>query len=82
MPDGVVPSINFDERRYLGKWYGIARLDHENYQYAFASGHNTSFLWLLSRTPAVSEEVKERFIAMSRSRLGFDTHELIFAQHK
>ena len=28
MPEGVVPVKDFDESRYLGKWYEIARLDH------------------------------------------------------
>lgn len=28
MPEGVVPVKNFDDTRYLGKWYEIARLDH------------------------------------------------------
>ena len=151
IPDGVSPVKNFDETRYLGKWYEIARLDHsferglskvtaeyvlmsdsgievinrgfsvtenkwkeakgkayfvgarneghlkvsffgpfygsyivfdldqENYQYAFISGYNTSYLWLLSRTPTVSEEVKEQFVKKSKG-LGFDTDGLIFAE--
>jgi apolipoprotein D and lipocalin family protein len=28
IPDGLEPVQNFDENRYLGKWYEIARLDH------------------------------------------------------
>ena len=153
MPEGVVPVKGFDESRYLGKWYEIARLDHSferglsnvtaeyalrndggikvinrgfsteenkwkeaegkayfvgkrdaghlkvsffgpfygsyivfdldqnNYQYAFISGYNTSYLWLLSRTPTVSEVVRERFVQKSKE-LGFDTNELIFTEHK
>ncbi|SFK22511.1 apolipoprotein D and lipocalin family protein [Nitrosomonas aestuarii] len=152
IPDGVTPVTNFDENRYLGKWYEIARLDHsferglshvtaeyalkndggisvinrgfsteenkwkeaegkayfigtrdeghlkvsffgpfygsyvifdldhENYQYAFVSGYNTSYLWLLSRTPTVSQTLRERFIHKS-SKLGFDTNALIFTEH-
>lgn len=151
IPKGVSPVKNFDETRYLGKWYEIARLDHsferglskvtaeyelrsdggikvinrgfsvaenkwkeaegkayfvgernnghlrvsffgpfygsyiifdldqENYQYAFISGYNTSYLWLLSRTPTVSEEVKEQFVKKSKE-LGFNTNDLIFAE--
>ena len=55
-------------------------LDKENYQYAFVSGPNTSYLWLLSRTPTVSEEVVTRFIEKYKS-LGFDTDKLIFVNH-
>ena len=28
IPKGVSPVKKFDETRYLGKWYEIARLDH------------------------------------------------------
>lgn len=151
MPEGVVPVKNFDESRYLGNWYEIARLDHSferglsnvtaeytlrsdggikvvnrgfsaarnewkavegkayfvedrdvgrlkvsffgpfygsyiifdldrrNYQYAFISGYNTSYLWLLARTPTVSEDVKKQFVEKSE-KLGFDTGSFIFTE--
>ena len=69
---------------FFGPFYGsyiVFELDKENYQYAFVSGPDKSFLWLLARTPAVSDELIERFIAKSRS-LGFDTNNLIFADKK
>ena len=28
IPNGLVPVDDFDSKRYLGKWYEIARLDH------------------------------------------------------
>ena len=28
IPDGIEPVANFEVKRYLGKWYEIARLDH------------------------------------------------------
>lgn len=68
---------------FFGPFYGsyiVFDLDKENYQYAFVSGPNTSYLWLLSRTPTVSEEVVKRFIEKSKS-LGFDTDKLIFVNH-
>jgi apolipoprotein D and lipocalin family protein len=149
MPEGIAPVKNFELKKYLGKWYEIARLDHsfergldsvsaqysmrddggvkvinrgfdteenewseaegkaffvidedegylkvsffgpfygsyvifeldkENYQYAFVSGNTTSYLWLLSRTPTVSEEVMDKFLNRSKE-LGFNTEELIF----
>ncbi len=67
---------------FFGPFYGsyiIFDLDQENYQYAFVSGYNTSYLWLLSRTPTVSEDVKERFVKKSKE-LGFDTNALIFTE--
>ncbi len=65
---------------FFGPFYGsyvIFELDKGNYQYAFVSGNTTSYLWLLSRTPIVSEEVMEKFLNRSRE-LGFNTEELIF----
>lgn len=68
---------------FFGPFYGsyvVFDLEKENYQYAFVSGPNTSYLWLLSRKPTVSEEVVTRFIEKSNS-LGFDTDKLIFVKH-
>ena len=67
---------------FFGPFYGsyiIFDLDKENYQYAFVSGYNTSYLWLLSRTPTVSEDVKERFVKKSKE-LGFDANGFIFTE--
>lgn len=60
--------------------YVIFELDKENYQYAFISGYNTSYLWLLSRTPSVDEKIKARFIQRAKES-GFDTDTLIFVKH-
>lgn len=38
---------------------------------------NTDYLWLLARTPKVSDELIEHFVK-SASALGFDTEQLIF----
>ena len=61
--------------------YVIFELDQDGYQYAFVSGPDTSFLWLLSRTPTVEQALLDHFIATSAS-LGFDTEELIFPIQK
>ena len=68
---------------FFGPFYGsyvVFELDKENYQYAFVTGSNTSYLWLLSRTPAVSQELIDRFIKRCKA-LGFDTDNLIFVKH-
>lgn len=68
---------------FFGPFYGayvIFELDHEGYQYAFVSGPNTDYLWLLARAPTVAPEVIEKFVAMSKAR-GFDTNKLIYVQH-
>jgi apolipoprotein D and lipocalin family protein len=64
---------------FFGPFYGsyvVFDLDRENYQYAFVSGPDLSYLWLLSRSPRVPEEVVNDFIEQSKL-LGFDTGELI-----
>jgi len=68
---------------FFGPFYGsyiIFELDRKNYQYAFVSGPNTSYLWLLSRTPQVDQEVLNRFKNRSQE-LGFDTSKLIYVEH-
>lgn len=57
--------------------YVIFELDHENYQYAFVTGNTRDYLWLLARTPTISEALRERFVAEAKAR-GFDVERLIF----
>ncbi len=63
---------------FFGPFYGsyvIFNLDPQ-YQYAFVSGYNKNYLWLLSRTPVVSDAVISQFMDEAQ-RLGFDTSQLI-----
>ncbi|MGB0238358.1 MAG: lipocalin family protein [Cycloclasticus sp.] len=65
---------------FFGPFYGsyiVFELDTVGYQYAFVSGPNKDYLWLLARTPTVKPEVINKFISMSKS-IGFDTSGLIF----
>ena len=67
---------------FFGPFYGsyiVFELD-DNYQYAFVSGPNTSYLWLLSRTPKVDQAVIDQFIERASS-LGFETDKLIYVDH-
>lgn len=61
--------------------YVVFELDHENYQYAFISGPNESYLWLLSRTPSVDKDVMALFVTTA-DEMGFNTEELIYVQQK
>lgn len=60
--------------------YVIFELENVNYQYAFVSGYNKSYLWLLSRTPTIDAEVMSRFIEQAKEA-GFDTDKIIFVKH-
>lgn len=65
---------------FFGPFYGsyvIFELDKENYQYAFVSGPDTSYLWLLARTPQVDQNLIAAFREKTEM-LGFETDKLIF----
>ncbi|MCL6417135.1 lipocalin family protein [Aestuariirhabdus sp. Z084] len=150
MPESVKPVEDFELRKYLGKWYEVARLDHsfecgltqvtaeyqlrkdggvkvinrgyskennqwkeaegkaffvndtdqgylkvsffgpfygsyvvfeldDQYQYAFVSGPDTSYLWLLARTPTVSDELINHFMVQAKRR-GFDAEQVILVE--
>lgn len=67
---------------FFGPFYGsyvVFELDREGYQYAFISGFDLSYLWLLARTPEVDSRTVERFVRQAAA-LGFDTEELIFVE--
>lgn len=69
---------------FFGPFYGsyvVFELDDDGYQYAFVSGPNTDYLWLLARTPKVAPEVLQKFLAMSKER-GFITDEVIWVKQK
>lgn len=68
---------------FFGPFYGsyiIFELDKKDYQYAFVSGPNISYLWLLSRQPQVDKNVMALFVKRSQE-LGFDTSKLIYVEH-
>lgn len=85
---GKAYFVNGSDEGYLkvsffGPFYGsyiVFELDEKDYQYAFVSGPDTSYLWMLSRTPTVDPGLIERFVAQA-STLGFDTSKLIFPAH-
>lgn len=68
------------EVSFFGPFYSsyvIFELDREGYQYAFVSGYNRDYLWLLARTPTVSPDLRERFVEEAAA-LGFAVDELQF----
>lgn len=86
--DGDAFFVTHDDVGYLqvsffGPFYSsyvVFGLDKHNYQYAFVSGPSLDYLWLLSRTPTVSDELRDEFISEAKAR-GFNTDELIFVEH-
>ena len=68
---------------FFGPFYGsyvIFDLDKDNYQYSFITGSENT-LWFLSRTPEVSQELKDKFLNMVQ-QAGYNTEELIFVNQE
>lgn len=51
----------------------------ENYEYAFVTSTNKSYLWLLAREPVIEQELQQRFIS-TMSALAYDTDALIWVE--
>jgi apolipoprotein D and lipocalin family protein len=65
---------------FFGPFFGsyvVFELDSADYQYAFVAGNTTNYLWLLARTPTISDELKTQFLQRAES-LGFAVEDLIF----
>lgn len=69
---------------FFGPFYGayiIFELDQPDYQYAFITSYNKEYLWFLSRTPQVSDELKAHFLK-TVDNLGFASNKVIWVnQH-
>lgn len=66
---------------FFGPFYGsyvIFELD-DDYSYSFVSGPDHNYLWLLSRKPEVSKQVKQAFINKAKTA-GFNTNALIWVE--
>jgi len=86
--EGKAYFVNSADQGYLkvsffGPFYGsyiVFELDQENYQYSLVSGPDKSYLWILSRTPQMNQEIQKRLVEKAAA-LGFDTSKLIFVEH-
>ena len=67
---------------FFGPFYGsyvIFELD-KNYQYAFVTGPNKKYLWLLSRSPNLDPQIENKFVKTARKN-GYNIDDLIFVEH-
>jgi len=68
---------------FFGPFYGgynIIELDKENYQYVMIAGNDSSYFWILSRSPNLAPEIQKRLINKAKS-LNFPVEKLIFVEH-
>lgn len=70
-------KVSFFGPFYSG--YNVVVLD-ENYEYALIAGKNLDYLWILSRTKTIPENIKTEYLKMAE-KIGYDTSELIWVKH-
>jgi apolipoprotein D and lipocalin family protein len=77
------PDQGFLKVSFFGPFYGsyvILELDKNDYAHALVCGPDRSYLWILARSPKISNEVKNALVAKA-SDLGFKTENLIWVRH-
>jgi len=70
-------KVSFFGPFYAG--YNVIALDSE-YQYALVSGAEFKYLWILSRTTSIPEEIKKSYLQIAEN-FGFNTSELLWVEH-
>lgn len=55
--------------------YYVLELDEENYNYALVGSNTDKYLWILSRTPQLPEDIKKKLVTAAERR-GYDTNRL------
>ncbi|MDR9890285.1 lipocalin family protein [Pseudenterobacter timonensis] len=75
-PQRAALKISFFGPFYGG--YNVIALDRE-YRHALICGPDRDYLWILSRTPTLTEEMKQQMLAAA-TRQGFDVSKLIWVE--
>ena len=75
------PSTAALKVSFFGPFYGgynVIALDRE-YRHALVCGPDRDYLWILSRTPTISDEMKQQMLAIA-TREGFEVNKLIWVK--
>jgi apolipoprotein D and lipocalin family protein len=78
------PDVGRLKVSFFGPFYGgynILELDSENYRYALVAGPDRSYLWILARSPDLSDAIVQSLVEKARS-LEFPVEELIYVSHE
>lgn len=70
-------KVSFFGPFYAG--YHVVALD-DQYQYALVAGSNQKYLWILSRTKEIPENVKLDYLKIAQ-KMGYNTDALIWVEH-
>jgi len=68
---------------FFGPFYGgynILELDKDDYQYALVSGPDRGYLWILARSPNLSQDVLSTLVNKAKD-MNFPVDELIYVDH-
>ena len=76
-PNKAALQVSFFGPFYSG--YNVVALD-ENYQYALIAGKDLNYLWILSRTTTIPEDIKTKYLKIAED-IGYDTSKLIWVKH-
>lgn len=77
------PSTAHLKVSFFGPFYAsyiVFKLD-PSYRYAFVTGNTKEYLWLLARTPTVSDEIKQEFLQEADAR-GFALGQLVWVEQQ
>jgi apolipoprotein D and lipocalin family protein len=78
------PNVARLKVSFFGPFYGgynVIALDPD-YKYALIAGNNTGYMWILSRTKTIPEDIKQNYLKLAKG-LGFNIDALIWVeQHK
>jgi apolipoprotein D and lipocalin family protein len=70
-------KVSFFGPFYSG--YNVIALDGD-YEYALVAGESLKYLWILSRTPTIPENIKQKYIQTAKE-IGYETENLIWVEH-
>ncbi|MCB0662192.1 MAG: lipocalin family protein [Saprospiraceae bacterium] len=71
-------EVSFFGPFYAG--YNVIALEG-NYEYALIAGSSLDYMWILSRTTTIPEDIKQQFLEKAQS-LGYHTDNLIWVEHE
>ena len=77
------PDVGRLKVSFFGPFYGgynILELDTANYEYALVAGPDRTYLWILARSPDLSESLVQSLVEKARD-LEFPVDELIYVSH-
>ncbi|MDA3883189.1 MAG: lipocalin family protein [Bacteroidales bacterium] len=70
-------KVSFFRPFYAG--YNVLAID-DDYQYALVAGASLEYLWILSRTPSIPEEIKQEYLKIAQ-KIGYKIEDLIWVEH-